>query len=214
MALEKHEEVFSFLRDNFSFKYILTRIPGITKHMNNFINIAIAGATGYVGLELIKILSKHPKANLVYLCATKSINKNINTFDKSIKNKKLPKISSINKINWNKVDLLFTALPDGEAQKVMMNIPKKVKLIDLSADFRLKNAKLYKKWYGLKHKAKRLIKDSVYGITEFSRSKLPNYKIIACPGCYPTSIQLPLIPLIQKKIIDVKNITIDSKSGY
>tara|TARA_B100000686_G_C16787860_1_gene976472 strand:- start:2119 stop:3144 length:1026 start_codon:yes stop_codon:yes gene_type:complete len=182
--------------------------------MKDSLNIAIAGATGYVGLELIKILSKHPKAKIIYLCASKSIGKSINTFDKRIKKNNLPKISRINNINWNKINILFTALPNGNAQKIAKHIPDKVKLIDLSADFRLKDAEIYRKWYGMKHSSKKLIKKSIYAITEFSRNKLKNYKIISCPGCYPTSIQLPLIPIIKKGMINNKKIIIDSKSGY
>ena len=182
--------------------------------MKDSLNIAIAGATGYVGLELVKILLKHPKATIVYLCAQKSIGKSINFFDKKIKNKNLPKITDIKKIDWKKVNIIFTALPDGEAQKIAKLIPNNIKLIDLSADFRLNNSRLYKKWYGINHNCKKLIKKSIYAITEFSRSKLNKYNIIACPGCYPTSIQIPLVPLIEKKMININNIIIDSKSGY
>ena len=113
--------------------------------MKKSLNIAIAGATGYVGLELIKILSKHPKAKITYLCANKSIGKSIDYFDKRIKKKNLPKISRIDKVNWNNINILFTALPNGEAQKIAKQIPGNVRLIDLSADFRLNNTKLYKK---------------------------------------------------------------------
>jgi len=182
--------------------------------MKDSLNIAIAGATGYVGLELIKILSKHPKSKIIYLCANKSAGKKIDTFDKRLSKKNLPKISKIQNINWNRVDLIFTALPNGEAQKIANIMPKNIKMIDLSADFRLKNFKIYKKWYGIDHKCKKLIKQSIYSITEFSRKNLNKYKIISCPGCYPTSIQIPLIPLIKKEMIKIKNITIDSKSGY
>ena len=182
--------------------------------MKDSLNIAIAGATGYVGLELIKILSKHPKAKIIYLCAQKSVGKHIRFFDKSIKNKKLPKISKISKINWSKINIIFTALPNGESQKIANILPENIKLIDLSADFRLKDPNLYSKWYGLKHKSKKLIKKSVYAITEFSRKKLAKSKIISCPGCYPTSIQLPLIPLLENKLIKINNIIVDSKSGY
>jgi len=181
--------------------------------MKDSLNIAIAGATGYVGLELIKILCKHPKVRIQYLCAQKSIGKSVNYFDKKIKNKILPKISKISKINWNKIDVLFTALPNGEAQKLSKKLNNNIKLIDLSGDFRLDNPLIYKKWYGLNHKSKKLIKKSIYAITEFKRKKLNKYNIISCPGCYPTSIQLPLIPLIQKKLIKTNNIIIDSKSG-
>ena len=121
--------------------------------MKDSINIAIAGATGYIGLELIKILLKHPKVKILYLCATKSIGKSIFSFDKRINEKKLPLISKIEKIDWTKIDALFTALPNGEAHKIANYLPSKVKLIDLSADFRLKNPEVYKKWYGISHKS-------------------------------------------------------------
>ena len=182
--------------------------------MKDSLNIAIAGATGYVGLELIKILLKHPKAKIVFLCANKSVGRSINSFDKKIKRRNLPKITSITKIDWGKINILFTALPNGKAQEIAKILPKKIKLIDLSADFRINNPKIYKRWYGINHSCKNLIKKSIYAISEFSRNKLPKYNIIACPGCYPTSIQIPLIPLIKKKMINANNIIIDSKSGY
>ena len=182
--------------------------------MKDSLKIAIAGATGYVGLELIKILSRHPKVKIIYLCAKKSVGKNIKVFDNTIKKNNLPKISRINKIDWSKINVLFTALPNGEAQKIAKLIPKNIKLIDLSADFRLNNFKLYKKWYGINHNCKNLIKKSIYAITEFSKKKLASHRIIACPGCYATSVQIPLIPLIKKKMINISNIVVDSKSGY
>tara|TARA_Y100000590_G_scaffold173196_1_gene198046 strand:+ start:576 stop:1595 length:1020 start_codon:yes stop_codon:yes gene_type:complete len=182
--------------------------------MKDSLKVAVAGATGYVGLELIKILSKHPMVKIMYLCATKSIGKPISFYDKKITKKNLPIITKIKNINWNKVQILFAALPNGEAQKIAKILPHHVKFIDLSADFRLKDFKLYKKWYGINHKCKNLIKESIYAITEFSKNNLDKYKIISCPGCYPTSVQIPLIPLIKKKMINPKNIIIDSKSGY
>jgi len=182
--------------------------------MRDSLNIAIAGATGYIGLELIKILSKHPKVRILYLCANKSVGKSIYTFDKRINKKNLPEISRIENIDWRKINILFTSLPNGEAQKIAKLVPEHIKLIDLSADFRLDDYKLYRKWYGNNHKCKNLINKSIYAITEFSRKHLHKYNIISCPGCYPTSVQIPLIPLIQKKAINTKNIIIDSKSGY
>ena len=140
--------------------------------MKDSLNIAIAGATGYVGLELIKILSKHSKAKILYLCANKSAGKKIYTFDRKIIKKNLPKISKIENINWDKINILFTALPNGQAQKLAKIIPEHIKLIDLSADFRLNDFKLYKKWYGINHKCKKMLKDSLYAITEFSRKYL------------------------------------------
>ena len=214
MANEKLEEAFSFLRDNLKFKYILILIADISNKMSESLNIAIVGATGYIGLELIKILSKHKKVKILYLCATKSIGENISKFDSKIKKKGLPKISKIENINWDKIKLIFTALPNGGAHAIANKLPNNVKLIDLSGDFRLKDHKLFKKWYGIKHKSIKLIKKSKYALTEFSKKDLSKYKIISCPGCYPTSIQLALIPLVEKKLIKTNNIIIDSKSGY
>ena len=144
--------------------------------MKDSLNIVIAGATGYIGLELIKILSKHPKVKIIYLCATKSIGKSIYYFDKTINKKNLPKISKIGNVSWKNIDVLFAALPNGEAQKICKIIPDHTKLIDLSADFRLNNFKLYKQWYGIDHKYKRFINKSIYAITEFSKKNLDKYK--------------------------------------
>ena len=209
----KQEEAFSFLKDNIN-NYLLILIADIIVKMKDSIKVAIAGATGYIGLELVKILSSHPKTKILYLCASKSIGKSISYFDKKLIKRNLPKISLISKINWKNIDVLFTALPNGEAQKIAKFIPENLKLIDLSADFRLKNFNNYELWYGNKHNAKKLISKSIYALSEFSRNKIKNYKIISCPGCYPTSVQLPLIPLIENKLISTKRIIIDSKSGY
>ncbi len=179
------------------------------------INTVVVGATGYVGLDLVNLLSKHPLVDVKYLCAQKNIGKDINFFDKRIK-KNLPKISNIKKVNWANIDLLFLSLPNGEAQKIVKKlfIYKNLKFIDLSADFRLTNPQDFKKWYSIKHKAKNLIKNCLYSISEFNKKKLKNFRIISNPGCYPTSIQLALLPLISAKIIDIKRIIIDSKSGF
>jgi len=180
------------------------------------INIAVIGATGYTGLDLVFLLSKHPHVNITNLCATRNLGKNISFFDQRIK-KKLPKISSINKIDWRTIDLVFFSLPNGEAQKIIKKIYykyKNIKFIDLSADFRITDPNKYRKNYKKKHKAIKLIKDSIYAISEFVKKDIYKYRIIANPGCYPTSIQIPLMPLIKKNLININNLTIDSKSGY
>ncbi len=182
----------------------------------NYINVVIAGATGYVGLDLVYLLSKHSKVKITNLCAQKNIGGQIKKFDKRIK-RKLPKISKIDNVDWKKIDLLFLSLPNGEAQKLVKKLYykyPKLKFIDLSADFRLENEKIYAKTYQKKHKAKNLIKKSIYSITELKKEKIKNFRIVSNPGCYPTSIQIPLIPLLKKKFINTKSITIDSKSGY
>ncbi len=182
----------------------------------NRINAAVIGATGYVGLDLVKILSKHPNVTIKHLCAKKNIGKEISFFDKTIK-KKLPIVESFKKIQWKSINILFLSLPNGEAQKMIKKLYYKynhLKFIDLSADFRLENHNLYKKNYKNNHLAKNLINKTIYSIAELTKNKILSYRIISNPGCYPTSIQIPLIPLFEKKIIDYKNIIIDSKSGY
>ena len=180
------------------------------------INVAIIGATGYTGLDLTLLLSKHPKIKILNLCATKNIGKKISYFDKRIK-VKLPKISSIKNIIWKNLDLIFLSLPNGESQKIIKKIFFKytrLKFIDLSADFRLTNPKIYLENYKMKHKASNLIKNSIYSISEFNKKISNKFRIISNPGCYPTSIQLPLVPLIKKNLINTDDITIDSKSGF
>ena len=178
------------------------------------LNVLIAGSTGYIGVQLIKLLSNHKKVCIKYLCGNTSVGKKISYFDKSLKSKKLPNIIKFNKRLLKNVDLVFTALPNGESQDISKCLLKKNVLIDLAADFRLEKAKNYLNWYKQKHKAVTNIKKSIYALPELNSSKIKKFKIISCPGCYPTSILLPLIPLIKKKIINQKNIIIDSKSGY
>ena len=124
----------------------------------------------------------------------------ISNFDKSLSNKKLPKIVKFNKKYLNKIDIIFTALPNGEAQKISNYLKYKNVLIDLAADFRLEKASEYLKWYKIKHKSNDNIKKSIYSLPEITKDKVKNFNIISCPGCYPTSILLPLIPLVQKNL--------------
>ena len=153
---------------------------------HNKINIAVIGATGYTGLDLVFLLSKHPKIRILNLCATQNLGKKISFFDKRIK-KSLPKISSIKEINWNNLDIVFLSLPNGEAQKFIKNNYLKnlnIKFIDLSADFRIENNTIYEKIYNLKHKAKDLMRDSLYSLPELNEKKMEKYRIISNPGCY------------------------------
>ena len=168
------------------------------------LNILVAGSTGYIGIELIKLLVKHKRVKIKYLCGNTSIGKNISSYDSSLKKNKLPKIIKFNEKLLNNVNIIFTALPNGEAQKISNKLKKHNTLIDLSADFRLNNAKTYLKHYKIKHKAPKNIKNSIYALPEIKMNKIKNFKIIGCPGCYPTSILLPLIPLLKKILFQIK----------
>ncbi len=178
------------------------------------LNVLITGSTGYMGLQLIKLLAKHKNVNIKYLCGNSSVGKNISNFDKELKNINFPKIVKFKKTYLNNVDLVFSALPNGESQLLSKQLLHNNKLIDLAADFRLTDSKKYKKWYKIEHRAKKEISNSIYALPELNKKNLKKYKIIACPGCYPTSILLPLLPLLTKKAISKKDIIADSKSGY
>ena len=178
------------------------------------LNALVAGSTGYIGVQLIKLLVKHKYINIKYLCGNTSVGKKITYYEKSLSNKRLPKIIKFHKNLLKDIDVIFTALPNGEAQDISKYLTKNITLIDLAADFRLEKASEYLKWYKQKHRAKNLIKKSIYSLPEINGKELNNYQIISCPGCYPTSILLPLFPLFKKNLIKLNNIIIDSKSGY
>ena len=178
------------------------------------LNVLVAGSTGYIGIQLVKLLCKHKFVKIKYLCGNSSIGKKIETYDKSLKKYKLPKIIKIKYKYFNEVDVIFTALPNGQSQIIANNLNNKNVLIDLSADFRIKKFDIYEKFYKIKHKSKNLLKKSIYGLSELNENKIKEKQIIACPGCYPTSIILPLYPLLKKNYLKKNQIIIDSKSGY
>ena len=177
------------------------------------LNALVAGSTGYIGVQLIKILVKHKYINIKYLCGNSSVGKNISSYNKSLSGKKLPKIIKFNKKLLKDVDVVFTALPNGEAQDISKHLTKNITLIDLAADFRIKDKGVWEKWYGMEHKSPNLIDKAVYGLPEINRDSIKKAKLIANPGCYPTAIQLALIPLLKKKLINPISIIADAKSG-
>ena len=178
------------------------------------LNVLVAGSTGYIGIQLIKLLVKHKYVRIKYLCGNSSVGKKVSSYDNSRSVKNLPKIIKFDKKYLKDVDIVFTALPNGEAQAISKDLNDKNVLIDLAADFRLEKASDYKKWYNQKHKALANIKKSIYSLPEITGKKVKDFKIISCPGCYPTSILIPLLPLLKSKLIKKNNIIIDSKSGY
>jgi len=178
------------------------------------LNVLVAGSTGYIGVQLIKLLVNHSNVKIKYLCGNTSVGKKISYYEKSLNKNRLPKIVKFNKSYLKYVDIIFTALPNGGAQDISNYLLKHNVLIDLAADFRLNKASEYLKWYKQKHRSVKNIKKSIYALPEITGSEVKKYNIIGCPGCYPTSILLPLIPLIKKNLIKTENIIIDSKSGY
>ena len=182
--------------------------------MSKKISVAILGSTGYVGLELVKILSKHPRVQIVFLGTEKTPNISMQKLDSSINISDIPKTQLNSDFDYNIADTVFLALPHSVSNEYVKLFYNKIQIIDLSADFRLDNYEIYKKNYGTNHVCPTLLKDFVYGLPEFSRDELVDCKNIAVPGCYPTSILIPTLPLISNKLIKGTNLIFDSKSGY
>ena len=183
--------------------------------MSKKISVAVLGATGYVGLELVKILINHPNVNINFLGCENVSTIKLDNFKASFKNTNLPKLNLNNEFEPSNCDIVFLALPHGISHKFVYKFFSKIKIIDLSADFRLDSEELYKINYNNDHSCADLLGKFIYGLPEIYKEEIfKNSNNIAIPGCYPTSILTPLIPLLKEGLIKEKNIIIDSKSGY
>ena len=180
---------------------------------SNKLRVAILGASGYTGAELVRLLSRHPHVALVALTADRQAGKPASEVFPQLQLLNLPTLSKIDEVDWKEVDFAFCCLPHGLTQEVIVKLPRHLKIVDLSADFRLFNVDTYATWYGHAHHAPELQKEAVYGLTEFSRDEVRKARLVANPGCYPTAAQLPLLPLLEGKLIDADDIIIDAKSG-
>ena len=175
--------------------------------------IGIIGATGYVGVELLRLLLNHDKVTVAAISSSTFKDEEISSVYKSFFNKTNLICEDIDDV-IDKCDVVFTALPHGLSEEIANKaITKNKKIIDLGADFRLDSEEEYKKWYGKTFLNKELHKYSIYALPEFNGDKIKDFNIIANPGCYPTSIQLGLMPLLENNLINTKNIICDSKSG-
>lgn len=179
------------------------------------IRVGIVGATGYAGGELVRILMGHPQVEIVWYGSKSYIDKAYASVYRNMfqvvedicKDDNLKEMAGM-------VDVIFTATPQGFLASVLdEEILSKVKVIDLSADFRIKDVSVYEKWYGIKHQAKQFIDEAVYGLCEVNREKIKNTRLLANPGCYPTCSFLSIFPLVKRGVIDTSGIIIDAKSG-
>jgi N-acetyl-gamma-glutamyl-phosphate reductase len=180
--------------------------------------IGVLGASGYTGAELVRLLLRHPRAEIVLLTADRRAGKLMADVFPQFSPYALPTLTSIEQADWKALglDLAFCALPHGTTQKVITELmarAPRTKVVDLSADFRLADTQAYARWYGHAHFAPKLQKGAVYGLTEIYRSKVKAARLVANPGCYTTCSELPLIPLLKAKAIDPDEIVIDAKSG-
>ncbi|MCH2546469.1 MAG: N-acetyl-gamma-glutamyl-phosphate reductase [Alphaproteobacteria bacterium] len=175
--------------------------------------VAVLGASGYTGAELLRLLLVHPYAEIVALVGDSSAGKPIASIYPHFNGVDLPEISTLDAVDWTHIDVAFCCLPHGASQKTIAAIPSHVVVIDLSADYRLRDADVYEQWYGEPHLNADLLAEAVYGLSEINREAIAEARIIACPGCYPTSVQLPLIPLLKLELITGDMLVIDAKSG-
>ncbi|HEY4981723.1 MAG TPA: N-acetyl-gamma-glutamyl-phosphate reductase, partial [Pseudolabrys sp.] len=180
--------------------------------------IGVLGASGYTGSELVRLLLRHARAELVLLTAERSAGKAMREVFPQFSTFDLPKLIAIEGLDWAKagLDVAFCALPHATTQKVVKELLAQApatKVVDLSADFRLHDTAAYAKWYGHEHHAPELQKEAVYGLSEIHRREIKKARLIANPGCYTTCAELPLIPLIKDKAIDLDEIVVDAKSG-
>lgn len=176
-------------------------------------NIALLGASGYVGAELIRLLLPRSDIRLVALSAERHAGQPIEAVWPHLRGADLPVLSKIEALDFSAVDFVFCALPHATTQEVVLGLPSSVRVVDLSADFRLADPALYEAWYGGPHKALALQKEAVYGLTEWRRAAIAKARLVANPGCYPTAAQLALVPLLEAGLIQEDRIVIDAKSG-
>jgi N-acetyl-gamma-glutamyl-phosphate reductase len=181
--------------------------------ITNKLRIGILGASGYTGAELLRLLARHPRTEIRLLTADRQAGKAPAEIFPHLGGLDLPDLVKIGDADWSSIDLVFCCLPHGTTQEVIAGLPAHLKVVDLSADFRLADPALYAKWYGHEHQAPALQKEAVYGLTELARADVAKARLVANPGCYPTSAQLPLMPLLAASEISVDDIIIDAKSG-
>jgi N-acetyl-gamma-glutamyl-phosphate reductase len=178
--------------------------------------IGVLGASGYTGADAVRLLARHPQVEISALTANTHAGKAMDEVFPHFFMLDLPRLVEWEKVDWTKLDAVFCGLPHGTTQEItsaVMAANPAIRILDMSADFRLRDMNTYAQWYGHEHRAPKLQGEAVYGLTEFYRKEITAARLVACPGCYPTAALLALVPLARAKLIDVDDIVIDAKSG-
>ncbi len=176
-------------------------------------NIAILGASGYTGAELVRLIATHPTMRIRALAANSKAGQSMADVFPHLRHLDLPNLVTIDQIDFSHIDLCFCALPHATSQEVIAGLPKDLKIVDLSADFRLRDPAAYEKWYGNPHAALECQAEAVYGLTEFYRDQIRAARLVAGTGCNAATGQYALRPLIAGGLIDTDDIIIDLKTG-
>jgi len=175
--------------------------------------IAILGASGYTGAELVRIIATHPSMEIVALSADRKAGMRMSDVYPHLRHLDLPPLVKMDEIDFAGVDLVFAALPHGLSQALVRDLPRSVKVVDLGADFRLRDPAAYEKWYGQPHVAPELQTEAVYGLTEFYRDEIREARLVAGTGCNAATVQYALRPLIGRELVDLDRIICDLKNG-
>lgn len=177
------------------------------------VQAAVLGASGYTGADLIRLAARHPHIEITALIAKGHAGQRLAQVFPHLSSLDLPKLVTSDEVDWDSVDVAFCGLPHGTAHSEIAKLPSHVKVIDMSADFRLRDLGTYAEWYGGEHSARELLDGAVYGLTEHYRDQIKSARLVACPGCYPTAVLLALLPLVKGGHIAPEEIIIDAKSG-
>ena len=178
--------------------------------------VAVLGASGYTGADAVRLLARHAKVEIAALTANTHAGKAIADVFPHFFALDLPVLSEWESVDWGALDAVVCALPHGTTQEIIAAVLKAnpaIKVLDMSADFRLRDKATYAEWYGHEHRALALQGEAVYGLTEFYRREISAARLVACPGCYPTAALLALVPLVKAGLVDAHDLVIDAKSG-
>lgn len=180
------------------------------------VSVGIVGGTGYTGVELVRLLLRHPQAHIKALTSRTEAGLRVDAMFPSLRGLTDLEFSNVDQAVLNDCDVVFFATPHGVAMKQARELTQAgVKVIDLAADFRLKDTAEFEKWYGMPHACPDLLETAVYGLPEVNREAIKKASIIGNPGCYPTTVQLGLLPLLKQEnpLVDLKSLIVDAKSG-
>ncbi|MFK7941698.1 MAG: N-acetyl-gamma-glutamyl-phosphate reductase [Paracoccaceae bacterium] len=177
------------------------------------VRIAILGASGYTGAELVRLIATHPNMEITALAAHAKAGQDMGAVFPHLRHLDLPTLCKIDEINFGDVDLCFCALPHATSQEVIAKLPRDMKVVDLSADFRLRDPEVYAQWYGGPHTAMDIQAEAVYGLTEFYRDDVAKARVVAGTGCNAMTGLFPLLPPLIGGVIDPDDIIIDLATG-